>query len=156
MNLYVGGFAPNKRTPPDAPGNTAGISSAGSYSVYSRMTDVNGAMPSPGPVKLWIFLDQREDRINWGNYMTDMRGFYPMAPPIYGFEQDMPGFYHGMAAGFSFADGHSEVHKWRDGRTCPPLQYGVAVDSYVASPWNRDVAWLQDHSTRPRVWKGGY
>jgi prepilin-type N-terminal cleavage/methylation domain-containing protein len=156
MNLYVGGFAPNKRSAPDAPGTTAGIGNASYYCVYSRMTDINGAMPSPGPVKLWIFLDQREDRINWGNYMTDMRGFSPIMPAIYGFEEDMPAYYHGMAGGLSFADGHSEIHKWIDGRTCPPIQYGVAVVSYVASPRNKDVAWMQDHSTRPRNWTGGY
>jgi prepilin-type N-terminal cleavage/methylation domain-containing protein len=156
MNLYVGGFAPDKKAAPDAPGNVSNISWAQPFSVYSRMTDINGSKPSPGPVKLWIFLDQREDRINWGNYMTDMRGFNPINPGMYGFNQDMPGYYHGLACGFSFADGHSEIHKWRDSRTCSPIEYGVADVSYVASPRNNDIAWLQDHSTRPLIWNGGY
>jgi hypothetical protein len=31
----------------------------------------------------------------------------------YEFDQDMPGIYHNLAAGFSFCDGHSEIHQWK-------------------------------------------
>jgi prepilin-type N-terminal cleavage/methylation domain-containing protein/prepilin-type processing-associated H-X9-DG protein len=157
MNLYVGGFAADKGTAPDAYGTLAGIPGTGAYPVYGKMNDITGGgLPSPGPVKTWIFLDQREDRINWGNYCTDMTGFSPPNAGQYEFGQDMPAYYHGNAGGFSFADGHSEIHKWRDSRTCTPLTYGVQTVNTIASPRNNDIAWLQDHSVRPRVWTGGY
>ena len=35
---------------------------------------------------------------------------------------DMPAAYHNGACGFSFADGHSEIKKWLDPRTVPPLK----------------------------------
>src|ERR1051326_4047066 len=35
---------------------------------------------------------------------------------------DMPASYHNGAGGFSFADGHSEVHRWRDGFTKQPVR----------------------------------
>jgi prepilin-type N-terminal cleavage/methylation domain-containing protein len=143
MNLYVGGFASKNG------GWDGGWSWADPYVIYSKLGDISGGLKSPGPAKLWIFLDQREDRINWGNFMTDMRG-YPDMPTQYAFTQDMPAFYHHLACGFSFADGHSEIHRWRDPRTYPPLVYGMAVTASVASPRNQDVAWLQDHSTRPK------
>ena len=31
--------------------------------------------------------------------------------------RDLPASYHANAAGFSYADGHSEIHKWVDSRT---------------------------------------
>jgi prepilin-type N-terminal cleavage/methylation domain-containing protein len=156
MNLYLGGFAPQARTGSgDDPGTDGGIAFAKGYCIYNRLSDLNGALPSPGPSKTWVFLDQREDRINWGNYMTDMTGFYPSAPAAYEFDQDMPGFYHHFAAGFSFADGHSEIHRWKDSRTTPALKFDVQDTSKVYTPRNVDVAWLQDHTVRPKNWPGG-
>jgi len=90
----------------------------------------------------------REDSIDIGNFATRMKG-YPNKPNEYGF-YDLPGFYHHYSCGFSFADGHSEIHRWRDGRTYPPLVPGGQVNDQFDSPRNQDVAWLQDHSSRPR------
>jgi prepilin-type N-terminal cleavage/methylation domain-containing protein len=156
MNLFLGGFAPASRTGSgDDPGNDGGIPPARGYCIYNKMSDLNGGLPSPGPAKTWVFLDQREDRINWGNYMTDMSGFYPANAGAYEFDQDMPGFYHHLAAGFSFVDGHSEIHRWKDPRTTPPLQYDVQNISTVSAPRDVDIAWLQDHTVRPKTWTGG-
>jgi len=148
MNLYVGGFADKK-----GPGTDGGWPWAAPYVIYNKLSDISGGKPSPGPSKLWIFLDQRQDLINWGNYMCYMPGYSPPNPAAYGFSQDMPGIYHHLACGFSFADGHSEIHRWKDSRTCPPL-YQPIPDPYP-TPRNQDVAWLQDHSTRLKV-GGGY
>jgi prepilin-type processing-associated H-X9-DG protein len=72
----------------------------------------------------------------------------PVSPGAYEFDQDLPGFYHNRASGFSFADGHSEIHRWRDDRTMPPLQIGTNFWTIVPAPRDVDVAWLQDHTTR--------
>ncbi len=144
MNLYVGGFD----------GTDGGWKWADPYCIYTKMTDISGGLPSPGPSKLWIFLDEREDIVNWGNFMTDMQGYGPPpAPPQYGFTEDYPGIYHHLACGFSFADGHCEIHRWRDSRTTPPMGSLSQNSNIMPSPRNQDVAWLQDHSTRPK--KGG-
>jgi len=154
-NLYWGGFAPlTDNGPGDEPGNDGAIPFAKGYCIYNKITDLNGGMPSPRPAKTWVFLDQREDRINWGNYMTDMTGFNPNAPASYEFDQDMPGFYHHFAAGFSFADGHSEIHRWKDARTTPPLNYDVQLLSKVYAPRDVDVEWLQERTVRPKIWSG--
>ena len=141
MNLYLGGWAGGG---PDA-----------TSSVYMKLTDLDdNRAGSWGPGKCWIFLDEREDRINWGNFCTDMTGWSPNNPALFQFNSDMPAFYHNRASGFSFADGHSELHKWLDPRTTPPLTLqnsSLAEISYtLASPRNPDIAWLQDHSTRPK------
>ena len=140
MNVYVGGFG----------GTDGGWTWAHPFSVFTKMGDISGAS-SPGPSKTFVFLDMREDHVNWGNFMTDMRGFNPTTPSQYGFTEDLPGTYHNLACGFSMADGHSEIKRWLDPRTTPPLLRNVmASSSDIPSPNNPDVAWLQDHATRPK------
>ena len=103
MNLYVGGFD----------GTDGGWAWAKPYSVFTKMSQISGGASSPGPAKTFVFLDMREDCVNWGNFMTDMRGYSPSNPSEYRFNTDMPGIYHNKACGFSFADGHSEIEMAR-------------------------------------------
>jgi len=135
MNLYLGGF-----------GGWDGhefLDTAG-YKFYFKESDLT----DPGPSMVFVFLDMRPDSIDIGNFAVRMTG-WPNQPSQYGF-YDLPGFYHHLACGFSFADGHSEIRRWRDGRTMPPpLDSGDIPDQYN-SPNNPDVAWLQQHATRPR------
>jgi prepilin-type N-terminal cleavage/methylation domain-containing protein len=144
MNLYVGGFAWN-----DIFGSASGWAFANGYAVYHKLSEFGGSGAAP-PDKIFVFLDMREDRVNWGNFMTDMSGYSPTDPSLYTFTTDLPGTYHDLACGFSFADGHAEMKRWHDPRTIPA--YSPITDPWVtpASPNNVDIAWLQDHSTRPQ------
>jgi prepilin-type N-terminal cleavage/methylation domain-containing protein len=134
MNVFLGGW-----------GGTDGYWGPpfGAYHIYMKQTD----LVDPGPTKVFVFLDMREDSIDMGNFGTRMAG-WPDQPDNYGFF-DLPGFYHNLACGFSFADGHSEIKRWLDGRTTPPIVQGGLVDDNFDSPGNPDVAWLQDKATRP-------
>ena len=133
MNLYLGGWG----------GSVFGM--APPSLVYLKMNE----LARPGASKVFIFLDMREDSIDMGNFAADMHGFSETNPNKvqYGF-YDLPGIYHAGSCGFSFGDGHSEIHKWRDARTTPPLKRDSQVGDSFSSPLNQDVAWLQDHSTR--------
>ena len=135
MNLYLGGW-----------GGTAGGwgPAVAAYQIYMKYSD----MLDPGPSKTFLFLDMREDSIDMGNFAVNMAG-YPDKPQTFGF-WDIPGFYHNRAAGLSFTDGHSEIKRWLDPRTTPPLRPGIGYPDRFTSPNNQDVAWLQDHATRPR------
>ena len=98
----------------------------------------------------WVFIDQREDSVNFGNFVTQMTG-YPNNPNQTQFFYDFPGFYHGDAGGLSFADGHSETKRWLDPRTMPPLVKGkmnTSLQTTVPSPNNKDIIWLQQRATR--------
>ena len=55
--------------------------------------------------------------------------------------------YHNNAAGIAFADGHSEIHKWLDRRTIPPLTKGRELKLNVSTPNNPDMLWMQEHSS---------
>ncbi len=134
MNCYLG--RDYSKPPGDIPDNA-------NYTKYLKAAQIQA------PTMTWVFIDEREDTINDGWFAVSMNG-YPDQPGSYTI-RDYPASYHGEAGGLSFADGHSEVHKWVDARTMPVLQRGVPlpVGGYT-SPNNRDVAWLMERTTRPR------
>jgi len=132
MSLWVGGLE----------GRTDGGFSGPGWRVYAKMSD----MTDPGTAQTIVFLDQREDRINWGNCLIDMTGYPDLSKTQ--FNTDYPASYHHRAGGFSFADGHSELKRWIDARTCPPI--GKAQDGIVKSANNPDIRWLQDRATRKK------
>ena len=138
MNAYLGGFG----------GTAIGTGNMSSYLLYTKY----GQLSKPGADRVFVFIDEREDAINYGNYLQDMTGYSPNNPGLYRW-LDLPGAYHGNAGGLSFADGHSEIHRWKDGRTSRPInENGTIFDGStpLASPNNVDIAWMQDHTTRPK------
>jgi len=136
MNSWVGGNG-------DDLTKLAGYWDAGGpWRVYTKFSE----MLDPGPTMTWVLLDEREDSINDGYWVTLMQG-YPDKPQS-AYIVDYPASYHNRAGGFSFADGHSEIKKWQDSRTTPNLKSGQSLQLNVASPNNRDVLWLQERCTR--------
>jgi len=91
------------------------------------------------PPSLFVFIDQRDDYGFWiigaSFVMTDHS-----PDNLAGF----PAFAHNQSASLTFADGHSEAHRWRDARTMAP--FGVAVATYP-SPGNQDVAWMKPRTS---------
>ncbi len=142
INLYVGGFAPQVGVDPLPNGTGGGWPFAASFMIYPKLSLISV------PSKIFVFLDMRPDRVNWSNFMTIMSG-YPNDSSQYQLG-DLPGMAHGKACGFSFADGHSEMHRWRDSRTTPPLGPIDPSAPSFACAGNQDVQWLQDISTRPK------
>jgi prepilin-type N-terminal cleavage/methylation domain-containing protein/prepilin-type processing-associated H-X9-DG protein len=121
--------------------DVAGFSPTG-YRIYKKLNDVT----DPGPSSTWVFLDEREDSINDGEFVVSMNG-YPSAANQWTMV-DFPASYHNRACGFAFADGHSEIRKWVDNRTYPQLNKGKLLDLNKPSPNNQDVLWLMERSTR--------
>ena len=131
MSNWVGG---NGNDPPSYHGYWG---NSGRWKVYRRITE----MRDPGPANTFVLLDERKDSINDGYFVVEMDG-YPN--PATHQMIDWPASYHCGAGGFAFADGHSEVHKWRDRRTMPPLVQDISRQS---TPNNKDMAWLQEHGS---------
>ena len=69
----------------------------GIYRQFLKTTDV------PQPSSTWLTLDEHPDSNNDAFFIND---------PAAGQWQDLPASFHNGACGFSFADGHSEIHKW--------------------------------------------
>jgi prepilin-type N-terminal cleavage/methylation domain-containing protein/prepilin-type processing-associated H-X9-DG protein len=138
MNAYLGGFG----------GKAIGTGNMTAYTLYLKYSELQ----YPGPDRVFVFLDEREDAVNWGNAIIDMSGYSPNNPGAYRF-LDIPASYHGNAGGFSFADGHSEIKKWRDSRTTRPVAEDGTIfngSTPIPSAGNLDIPWMQDHTTRPK------
>ncbi len=99
----------------------------------------------PGASGTWILLDEREDSINDGFWVTWMPDYPNPAKTVM---VDYPAGYHNKAAGLAFADGHSEIKRWLDPRTTPVLKPGQGLALNVPQPNNKDVLWIQDRTTR--------
>jgi prepilin-type N-terminal cleavage/methylation domain-containing protein/prepilin-type processing-associated H-X9-DG protein len=90
---------------------------------------------NPPPVMNWVFIDEHPDSINDG-YFTVSGSTGRSAE-----WKDLPASYHNGACGISFADGHSEVHKWVEASTKRPILRQDFTGAIVAN--SRDVDWLQ-------------
>ncbi len=145
MNVYLGGFGGGVGGT-DPGGN--GVFNPNTWTVYLKFGD----LANPGSSQIFVFLDEREDAINFGNFYTDMSGYAPPNAMAYKLA-DIPASYHGNAGGLSYADGHSEIHRWADIRTMPPLVLEGDVfngSSETSVPGDVDVGWLQPRSTAHR------
>lgn len=134
MNIWTGG-----RNPADGAGLDGGWAQGKSWRVFTKTSDMN----DPGPTMSFVLLDEREDSINDGFFVVNMEAYLNIQNAVM---VDYPASYHSGAAGFAFADGHSEIHKWIDPRTSPPIRAGLSLN--VPHPGSRDVYWMAERSTR--------
>lgn len=110
------------------------------YRVFRKLGDIDRM----GAAKAYVMIDEHPDSLNYGDFAVAMNDGLPDAQ-IYMI--DVPGSNHAGAGGLSFADGHAEIHKWRDARTRQRIT-GVFMSSSVqASPGNVDMRYLSDHTT---------
>lgn len=128
MNMYTGA---NWVGPSAKEGLDAG------YFIYKSQADFRKLQPSSA----WVLLDEHEDSINGPGFVVDVIRRDGAAQLI-----DTPASYHNNACGFNFADGHSEVHRWSDGRLVVPVTRQV-ISTRLQAPDSRDIAWLQDHTS---------
>ena len=91
-----------------------------------------------GPATTFLYLDEHENGINDGWFATDPDVLYQII--------DYPASYHGNAAGFTFTDGHSEIHRWRDQRTMPPVKPGQLLPLNQNLNGDKDVFWIAQHA----------
>ncbi|MCP5521683.1 MAG: prepilin-type N-terminal cleavage/methylation domain-containing protein [Verrucomicrobiales bacterium] len=111
---------------------------------YRVFRNINSIF-SPSPSELWVLIDERPDSINDGMFITNLKNRGNLAKLV-----DFPAGWHNRGAGITYADGHSEIKRWEDERTTPELKPTQLLRLDVLSPGNRDVAWLQKHSSSRR------
>ena len=103
------------------------------YRQFKKATELGGSFSA---VQAFIFLDEHPDSINDGYFQTDMTvNRFP----------DLPASYHGTSGGFSFADGHCELHKWV-AEAVKPITKQIQQNISAAAN-SADLVWLREHST---------
>lgn len=96
------------------------------------------------PSLAWVLMDEHPDSINDGGCFVDTE-----APAWL----DFPASYHNNAGGFSFADGHSEIHRWSSANTIQPLRYKdwASLSSFLKPGKNdADLRWAVMERTPSR------
>ena len=64
---------------------------------------------------------------------------------------DGPSTLHGGGSAFTFGDGHSEIHKWKDTRTqALKVTYTQTFPYGTVQPNNRDIEWVKDRTSAPK------
>jgi prepilin-type N-terminal cleavage/methylation domain-containing protein/prepilin-type processing-associated H-X9-DG protein len=123
MNNFVGN--------PSEPINSAAPSA---YPTYTKSSSLRSA------TQTFVFLDERQDSINDGTFFTGVNNPTSII--------DIPASYHGGSAGFSFADGHAEMHKWNSSRVTEPIQTSPINNMSVSgdSAGLSDSYWLCQHA----------
>ncbi len=96
---------------------------------------------APGPSDAWVFIDENANSINDGLFAVDVASQYAIL--------DYPAVYHNSGSSISFADGHTEFHKWLEPTTRLPLAANQHPPggSKPTSANDRDMAWLVSHTT---------
>jgi prepilin-type N-terminal cleavage/methylation domain-containing protein/prepilin-type processing-associated H-X9-DG protein len=111
------------------------------YRSYVKLSDASSH--PPGPVNLFVFLDEHGDTIDDAWFITD--------PTKASYIYNVPASYHSRATGFTFADGHAEIHKWLVGATDQPVTKVYRPGEWLYEPnGSLDVLWLQSHATALR------
>jgi prepilin-type N-terminal cleavage/methylation domain-containing protein/prepilin-type processing-associated H-X9-DG protein len=130
MNSFIG--APSLSIPGNSLLNPQGNSK---YPPYQKISSILS------PTMTFVFLDEREDSVNDGTFSTDVDSPNHL--------RDVPASYHGGAGGFSFADGHSEIHKWMSWWILQPILKSGQINDHnfpAGDPGLKDLYWLQLHA----------
>lgn len=95
------------------------------------------------PAGMFVILDERFDSINDGWFASDPDTAWQLI--------DYPAAYHNGSGNFCFADGHVELHRWKDPRTNPTLLPGRLLPLNQNYPNDVDIPWLQQRAAGVQV-----
>lgn len=87
------------------------------------------------PSSFFVVIDEHPDSINDGYFLNGPN----TNPQNWG---DTPATFHGGSGGISFADGHSEIHKWKGRATLTPVKFG----GHPSTPFGNDPASRADYN----------
>ncbi len=104
------------------------------YATFGKTTDFQGVSPSD----IFIMVDESPWSIDDGGF-----GVSAGIPKWVNF----PATFHGQACGFSFCDGHAEVHKWQGTSMVLNAPRPTGSTGAPVAPSDPDWNWMVAHST---------
>jgi prepilin-type N-terminal cleavage/methylation domain-containing protein len=111
------------------------------WRTYWKLSD----MTVPNPSGLFLMGEVHPDMIIFPDFQVVMH-----TEPVY--MGTTPSTRHSYGGMFSFADGHTEIHKWRDQRTGAPEDvpydlFWLLPDVSQSNPDNQDIVWIQQRTS---------
>lgn len=127
-------------------GDAGGLSNTGTnlnnpgYKQFFTLTSIKS------PAATFVFLDEHPDSINDGYFLVKVETYSGEAHPEW---FDLPGSYHNRSCPVTFADGHVEMHKWKDPETyASPLPDSANLPLYIPRTSSKeDFYWLLQRSS---------
>ncbi len=107
-----------------------GYGQTSAFRVFKKQREIT----IPPPAKCWVLIDENPVSINDGWFVCD-----PNQQTTWG---DIPASYHDGAGGLSFADGHSEIRRWRDRNLLNLKTLPAPRDA-----GSTDLLWLEERTT---------
>lgn len=93
------------------------------------------------PASIFVFLDEHPDSINDGYFLNTPDSHQWL---------DLPASSHNGGASFSFADGHTEIHRWQNGDTVrPAIPDGAGLPFTLLTGQTADFDWVIKHTSVP-------
>jgi prepilin-type processing-associated H-X9-DG protein len=103
------------------------------FQTYTKGSDLN----CPTPANTFVFADESPCSLNDGLLQIKSTA---------GTFWDFPAAYLEGGCGFSFADGHAEIHQWTTTALAIPVRYGTSIGNVSVSALNADWLWLTQHA----------
>jgi prepilin-type N-terminal cleavage/methylation domain-containing protein/prepilin-type processing-associated H-X9-DG protein len=101
------------------------------YTQFFRLAEISK------PSSIFVFLDEHPDTINDGFFVNRLEDY------AWG---NLPASYHNGAVSLSFADGHTESHRWVLADTMRPPRQGAVGGTIPATP-TTDFEWLKQRTS---------
>lgn len=128
--------------PPVLPTNGPWLNGGHSHVAGSLFRTFGKDSDFVSPAMTWVFIDEHHESINDAGFA------HPGTPPGVTVRWvDFPAVYHGKAGGLSFADGHSEIRKWK-GLNYPGTGTPGNVVGVAGSQNRQDWDWLAERSSQ--------
>jgi prepilin-type N-terminal cleavage/methylation domain-containing protein len=116
------------------------------WRTYSKLASIVNT------TKTFVFVDEHPDSLNDAAFATQCTANQPNDAPSSARIIDFPASYHNGACGFSFSDGHSDIHKWL-GSTIKsaPITFTATLPLNVSAgdSWP-DAHWMAENTTVKR------
>lgn len=119
-------------------GGTAAQLGSGPVDAAYKVSSKFSQLVNPGPSDTWTYMDEQADSINDPAFFA----------PTIGTMIDFPAAYHNGAGGVTFADGHSEIHKWQTSVLRDKKVIYVQANTLSVPVSNQDYLWLRQHTQR--------
>ncbi len=135
MNAMVGDAG-------DASANGSNVNNPG-YVQFFKITQIFQTS------EIFVFLDEHPDTIDDGYFINKSVEYASDGYGTPGYTHaewtDLPATYHNNATAFSFADGHSTLHRWMVPSTIYPVQPDVPYLPIDVSAQSTDFNWILSH-----------
>ncbi len=151
MNSFLGPYGPSKSVAKyyDGKNNNWRQPTSPDYRQWLKLGEIKR------PSNIFVTCDEHPDTCNDGLFNNNPQ-LNAQGQAIGTQWSDAPASFHGGGAGISFADGHSEIHVWKSGKTKVPVIYQSGSSRMAqpdAQPFDasatQDLTWMVTRQAVP-------